>query len=106
MAENNNGNGFLKQVQIAASGLIIAGVLGWAGISVGDLETRVAKMEVHQSYTQQKEAEIVPREENEKRYQSIENNIEDNRTRITRVESLIYTGIAGLPKGTQKAENH
>lgn len=104
MAENGNGNGngLVKQIVVASCGLVVASMLVWAGANIVSLGNSVGQLQVHLLYTQQKEAEIVPREENEKRYQSIEHHVDDNEARITRVESYIYGNAAMLPKGAHQ----
>lgn len=104
MAENGNGNGngLVKQILVAACGVVVASMLVWAGANIVSLGNSVGQLQVHLMYTQQKEGEIVPREENEKRYQAIEHHVDDNETRITRVESYIYGTIAALPRGSRQ----
>lgn len=104
MAEENgkNGNGNGKQVPLNILVLLISGVFAWVGYSVieqGKMlqrhDQKFVELDKQNDSTfadiRDKTKEIVPRSENERRWESLEKSSENNKERINQLERIVYS---------------
>lgn len=77
MSDNNgNGNGFLKNLSVSVTALLIVSLLSWSWYSVNSLQQSVATLDVKVAYLENTAKEIVPRSENEKRWEALQRTVE------------------------------
>ena len=77
-----------RGIQQILTALLIA-LMGWVAFSVITLQQTVAEMNVKLGMLIEKSKEIVPRAENERRYDALEKRIDQNGERVGRVEQQL-----------------
>jgi len=98
--ERNDNFNLSKQVQTIIAFMVMA-LMAWTGWTIIVLETDTAKINVKMDFLIDKVKEVVPREENEKRWESLERRQDAAESRISRDEQFIYSN-ASNKAGTQK----
>lgn len=88
--EPPNGNGVSKGTQ-SLLGFIVAAILLWAGATLIEQGKLSSKNEVRIEFLESKASEIVPRAENERRYQALED-------RMHRLEAVVDMTTFGIGK--------
>lgn len=107
-SNGKNGNGYARQLAIGVGSFLIAGLLAWTGLGIVDLQGSQreirTEMRIRMEHIEDKAREIVPREENEKRYGAIEKGQGINEERITRIEQMLYTYCGVGPNKNAKED--
>lgn len=82
-------NDTITKVAVSLSVIIVSALMAWVGISLQNMQIQQAKFNEKLDMISDKTREIVPRSENERRFDSLSRQADQNGGRISRIEELL-----------------